>query len=190
MVIVEISSSPSQMWISSVLNRVIFNSYNPFVDSRGTFIRSFCDSWLPSAPVQGNVSITETKGTLRGFHYEKSLSSEWKLMRVIRGTIFLVCLDLAGLKEGQKKIVWKECSSQVNNRILIPSSFANCFVTLEDDVIISYAMGAKYELGDYGTICWRDPLFKDVPWPVTPRRISEKDSFATDFINEDFINWT
>ena len=170
-----------------MLNEIKFFNQYPFVDLRGEFSRTYSESWGFPTPAQTNVSITTAQGTLRGFHYEKSLSSEWKLMRVIRGEIFFVCIDISALKDGRKRILWNICSQKVNNGIFIPPTFANCFLTLKDDVIITYSMGSVYENGEYETIWWNDPVFKDVPWPITPRVISNKDSSPTDFMNENIV---
>jgi dTDP-4-dehydrorhamnose 3,5-epimerase len=152
-------------------------------DSRGFFQRTYCQSLSSQLtekhPIQTNISFNKKKYTLRGFHFETGLEKEWKLMTIVRGQIYLVVIDLRPISLEYKKIKIVNSNTITSNMFYIPPGYANGFLTLEDETIISYAMGSRYEDSTYGHINWEDEILKDVKWPNKPIVISENDRLPT-----------
>jgi dTDP-4-dehydrorhamnose 3,5-epimerase len=152
----------------------------PIYDERGSFQRTYCSSLSRQlegkSPVQTNVSINDKKYTLRGFHYEISMQKEWKLMSVVKGAIYLVVIDLRPSSKDYKKIIEINSSEADGNLFYVPSGYANAFLTLENDTIITYSMGSKYEECEYRSLFWKDKIFEEVKWPHEPLVISDNDS--------------
>lgn len=155
-------------------------SKDPIYDERGSFRRTYCSSLSTQlegkSPTQTNISINDKKYTLRGFHYEISMQKEWKLMSVIKGAIYLVVIDLRPSSNDYKKIIQINSSEYDGKLFYVPSGYANAFLTLEDETIITYSMGSVYEECEYKTIFWKDKIFQEVKWPHKPIVISNNDS--------------
>lgn len=155
-------------------------SRGPIYDERGSFQRTYCSSLSIQLegkfPIQTNVSVSEKKYTLRGFHYELSMQNEWKLMTLVKGAIYLVVIDLRQSSDEYKRIIEIDSRNTNGNLFYVPAGFANAFLTLEDNTIISYAMGSKYEECQYGSLFWKDKIFEKVNWPHQPLVISSDDA--------------
>jgi dTDP-4-dehydrorhamnose 3,5-epimerase len=131
--------------------------------------------------LQTNVSVNPKVGTFRGFHFEKSLNSEWKIMSVIAGKSFIsaICVDKS--RADYKRFYSFNVSSSDCVSLIIPPWYANSFLTLESQTIISYAMTLRFEDGDYGIISRNEPVFNDVHWPIDVSLISDKDAINTNY---------
>lgn len=149
----------------------------PFRDFRGGLTRTFDAKWFSKdiCPIQTSVSFTGQKGTLRGFHYETSLKKEWKCISFLKGDVYFALIDLRPESDTYKvtheaRIVGGQCVSY-----FVPAGYANAFLSLSDDVWVSYAMGCRYEESEYAVLNWRDPLVRDIEWPDRPLLISDRD---------------
>jgi dTDP-4-dehydrorhamnose 3,5-epimerase len=151
-----------------------------FEDERGYFMEtfradSFKDLGLPSSFVQENHSYSR-KGVLRGLHFQWD-PPMGKLMRVTRGTAFLVAVDV---RIGSPTVgKWFGVEASAENRKLVwgPASFARGFCALTDDVEVQYLCTGVYNSKAESAIRWDDADI-GIEWPLQPQTISEKDRKA------------
>lgn len=150
-----------------------------FKDSRGCFFESYnlnvFNKLIGSdiSFVQDNVSVSN-RNVLRGLHYQLE-SPQGKLVRVVKGSVFDVAVDIR--KSSPTFGMWvSEVLSDTNNRALwIPEGFAHGFLALSDTTIFMYKTTNFYEPGDEYCIAWNDPDLS-IPWPFSDEPIvSSKD---------------
>lgn len=154
-------------------------------DDRGFFARFFCkqemaEQGLNNEVVQINNSLSQKKGTLRGFHYQLSPYAEDKIVRCINGSLYDVIIDLRKDSETFGKWFGEELSAENRKMMYVPKGFAHGLITLEPDTEIFY-MVTQYYAPEYERgIRWNDPMF-NVQWPIEPVEISDKDKNHRDF---------
>jgi dTDP-4-dehydrorhamnose 3,5-epimerase len=151
-----------------------------FEDERGYFMESFRadnfrDLGLPQSFVQENHSYSR-KGVLRGLHFQWD-PPMGKLMRVTRGTGFLVAVDVRLGSPTVGKWVGIEASAENRMQVFAPPSFARGFCALSEDVEVQYLSTGVYNSKAESAVRWDDPDI-GIAWPVTPSIISEKDRKA------------
>lgn len=154
-------------------------------DERGFFARSFCqdefkEHGLIADVVQANLSWNESKGTLRGMHYQHDPYQETKFIRCTRGAIFDVIIDLRRDSPTYGDWLGVELTADNHRALYVPRDFAHGFITLEDQTEVSYLVSQGYQPGAEGGIRWNDPKF-NVQWPIDPVCVSEKDANWPDF---------
>jgi dTDP-4-dehydrorhamnose 3,5-epimerase len=165
---------------SRQLGEVVVLLPQVFHDERGYFMEtfrsdSFNDLGLPQNFVQENHSYSK-KGVLRGLHFQWD-PPMGKLMRVTRGTAFLVAVDIRPESPTLSQWVGVEASAENRKVVWAPASFARGFCTLSEDVEVQYLCTAVYNSKGESAIRWNDPDI-NVKWPVTPAIVSEKDRNA------------
>ncbi len=149
-----------------------------FPDARGFFLETYKDSdfkkaGIPFCFVQDNHSRS-SEGVLRGLHYQLPPHSQGKLVRVTRGRVWDVAVDIRRNSPTFKKWYGVELSAENNLMFFIPPGFAHGFVSLEDDTHFLYKCTDEYgKTGDRG-IRWNDPEI-DIRWPIDNPLVSEKD---------------
>lgn len=149
-----------------------------FGDERGFFLESYKKSDFVKNGIdvefkQDNHSLS-TKGVLRGLHYQKPPSAQAKLVRVIKGSVWDVAVDIRKESPTFKKWIAVELSEENKKMFYIPEGFAHGFVALTDDVHLVYKCSNEYSpLHDAG-IRWDDPEIA-VEWPVRKPLLSDKD---------------
>jgi len=138
-----------------------------FGDSRGYFMETYNQSDLREAGldrsfVQDNQSMS-VKGVLRGLHFQKQFPQA-KLVRVIRGTVFDVAVDLRASSETYGK--WHGVILSEENRLqfYIPEGFAHGFLVLSDTAEFCYKCTDFYHPNDEGGLAWNDPSI-GIEWP-------------------------
>ena len=147
-------------------------------DERGYFVetynqRDFEEAGLYYTFVQDNQSMS-VKGVLRGLHFQKEFPQA-KLVRVIRGTVFDVAVDLRKNSPTYGKWYGVELSEDNKKQFLISEGFAHGFVVLSDVAEFCYKVTDFYHPGDEGGIAYNDPDI-GIEWPVTDNLImSQKD---------------
>src|SRR5512139_2231794 len=154
-------------------------------DDRGFFARAFCEREfeahrLVTRFVQMNNSVSATRGTLRGMHYQLAPKAETKMVRCIRGALYDQILDLRRDSPTFGKAFGVELSAENRRMLYIPKGFAHGFVTLADDVEAFYFADEFYAPELERGVRWNDPRF-DLRWPVQPVVISDKDAKHRDF---------
>ena len=154
-------------------------------DARGFFSETyqrqrFSEAGVPHDWCQDNQSYSADKGVLRGLHFQVAPFAQDKLIRVLRGSIFDVAIDI---RQGSPTFSkWVSCvlSASTFNQLLIPKGFAHGFLTLEPDVEVLYKVTAPYSPQCDRGIAWNDPDI-GIVWPLEPGQqpvLSGKDASA------------
>lgn len=141
-----------------------------FADERGFFSEVWnAATWkqagIDLAFVQDNHSASRARGVLRGLHFQVPPLDQAKLVRVTRGAVFDVAVDLRRGLETFGRWVGLELSAAEWNQLLIPRGFAHGFVTLEPDSQVQYKVTAPYSPEHERTIRFDDPDI-GIEWPV------------------------
>ena len=152
-----------------------------FEDDRGYFYESYNRDQLLKYGididfVQDNQSLSH-KNVLRGLHYQNEPYGQDKLVRVIKGSVIDVAVDIRVGSPTYGKWVKVFLSEKNKLSFLIPKGFAHGFITLEDNTIFSYKCSNVYNKQSEGGIIWNDPTI-DIDWGVDIEDIiiSDKDS--------------
>lgn len=149
-----------------------------FGDSRGFFMETynekvFEDAGLKYTFVQDNHSKSH-KGVLRGLHFQKT-HPQAKLVRVIKGEVFDVAVDLRKNSPTYGKWVGEILSEDNKKMLLIPRGFAHGFLVLSDEAEFQYKCDDVYHPEDEGGIMYNDPNI-NIKWPEVDKiELSEKD---------------
>lgn len=151
-----------------------------FQDERGYFVETYNQSDMKEAGldmvfVQDNQSMS-VRGVLRGLHFQKQYP-QGKLVRVVRGAVFDVAVDLRADSKTYGKWFGVELSAENMKQFYIPEGFAHGFLVLSDEAEFCYKCTDFYHPGDEGGLLWNDPEI-GVEWPLEDEVeliISEKD---------------
>ena len=154
-------------------------------DDRGFFARAFCEKefsahGLGKNFVQVNNSLSATKGTLRGMHYQLAPRAETKLVRCIRGGLHDVILDLRNGSPTFGKSFGADLTAENRRMMYVPKGFAHGFITIEPNTEAFYFVDEFYAPEQERGIRWNDPKFK-ITWPIDPVVLSGKDKAHRDF---------
>ena len=136
-------------------------------DSRGYFMETYNENDMKEAGidikfVQDNQSCS-TKGVLRGLHFQKSFP-QGKLVRVIKGSVYDVAVDLRSNSETYGKYYGIELTEENKKQFYIPQGFAHGFLVLSDIAEFCYKCTDFYHPGDEGGMAWNDPEI-GIQWP-------------------------
>ena len=151
-----------------------------FKDERGYFVETYNQNDMKEAGldmvfVQDNQSMS-TRGVLRGLHFQKQFP-QGKLVRVVRGKVFDVAVDLRSDSKPYGKWFGVALSAENMKQFYIPEGFAHGFLVLSDEAEFCYKCTDFYHPGDEGGLAWNDPEI-GVEWPLeegVDLIISEKD---------------
>lgn len=154
-------------------------------DHRGFFARTFCakefeEHGLRTTFVQANMSKSLEKHTLRGMHYQVDGAEEAKLIRCTKGRILDVIIDIRPDSVTYCEHIAVELSADNFKQLYVPEGFAHGFLTLEEDIEVTYLVSQFYAPGKEKGIRWNDSLF-GIDWPVDSPTLSEKDAAHGDF---------
>ena len=149
-------------------------------DARGSFSRLHCPeefaaAGYPFVPAQTSLSRNPAALTLRGMHYQPDPHGETKLVRVVRGAIFDVALDLRPNSPTYRQWTAVELSADNGRAQLIPEGVAHGFLTLEADSDIVYQISPMFSPGHEAGVRWNDPAFA-IAWPKAPALMSDRDA--------------
>jgi dTDP-4-dehydrorhamnose 3,5-epimerase len=126
---------------------------------------AFRAAGISAAFVQDNESYSRRRGTVRGLHFQRDPMAQAKLVRVVRGAIFDVAVDLRPKSPGFGRWCAAELSSDNGRAMFVPRGFAHGFCALADDTLVAYKVDAAYAKGAEGGIIWNDPTI-GIDWPV------------------------
>ena len=157
-------------------------------DDRGFFARVFCKNeyeklGLNPNLVQMNTSVTPNKGTFRGMHYQVAPKAEDKIIKVTRGSLYDISLDLRPDSATFGKYFSIELNADNRTMMYIPKGFAHGYLILEDNTELIYMVTEFYSPESEHVIRWNDPKF-NIELPYEPTILSEKDKSAPDFSEE------
>lgn len=128
--------------------------------------------------MQDNHSYSAPAGTVRGCHFQIAPFAQDKLVRVLRGAIYDVAIDIRQGSPTYGKWVGCELSAAKWNQLLVPIGFAHVFMTIEPDTEVTYKVSAPYSKADERAIRWNDPAL-GIDWPdLGPVTITDKDRDA------------
>lgn len=151
-------------------------------DARGVFAetyshRDFADLGIAEAFVQDNWSRSDPVGTVRGLHFQRAPRAQAKLVRVLRGAILDVAVDLRRSAPSYARHVAIELEEGDGRMLYVPAGFAHGFCTLRPGTEIAYKVSDVYAPDCDGGIAWDDPAL-GIDWPVAPRDavLSDKDA--------------
>ena len=157
-----------------------------FSDARGFFFESysaprFKELGLPSCDfIQDNHARSETAGVLRGLHFQLPPFAQSKLVRVTRGRVWDVAVDLRAGSPTYGKWEAVELSADNFLQLFIPRGFAHGYLTMEEGVEFQYKVDAPYSPQHDSGIIWNDPDL-NILWPTQNPVLSEKDTSLGSF---------
>ena len=152
-----------------------------FGDERGFFSETFNASAFERAGidltfVQDNHAFSARQGTVRGLHFQTHPFAQAKLVRVVRGSILDVVVDIRKGSPTYGKHVSAVISAKAWNQILVPVGFAHGLCTLEPDTEVIYKVSGLYSAEHDRGLLWNDPAL-GIEWPVSAEEaiVSDKD---------------
>jgi dTDP-4-dehydrorhamnose 3,5-epimerase len=152
-----------------------------FEDSRGFFSETWNSAKLASVGfeahfVQDNQSLSTQAGTIRGLHCQVAPSIQGKLVRVIKGAIWDVAVDIRTGSPTYGQHAATILSAENWGQLWIPGGFLHGFCTLEDNTEVIYKVTCGYDRAAERAVIWNDATLA-LPWPVAPEKaiLSEKD---------------
>lgn len=152
-----------------------------FGDHRGFFSevynrRTLAEAGIDIDFVQDNHSLSACRGTVRGLHFQTPPHAQDKLVRVVRGSVFDVAVDLRRSSPTYGRHVSVVLSVEAWNQILVPVGFAHGFMTLESDTEVVYKVSDYYAPDHDEGLLWNDPAL-GIEWPIPEDEaaISDKD---------------
>lgn len=146
-----------------------------FGDDRGWFTETFNAKLLEPALgdlafVQDNHSMSGAKGTLRGLHFQAPPKAQDKLVRVVRGAVLDVAVDIRRGSPTYGKHVSALLTAQNGVQIFVPKGFAHGFITLEPETEVIYKVTDFYSREHEGGVVWDDPKLA-IEWGVAPEAV-------------------
>ncbi len=172
-------------FIETGIAGVVLVDVEPIEDERGSFARLQCRDEFgreghPFCPAQTSLSRNPTVYTLRGMHYQLPPYAETKLVRVVRGRIFDVAVDLRRGSPTHWRWTGAELSAENRRALLVPEGVAHGFLTLEADTDVLYQISPAFTPGHETGVRWNDPAF-GIEWPAPPALISARDAAYPDY---------
>ena len=156
-----------------------------FKDERGMFFESFNHNDFEDiigekiSFVQDNLSVSKLN-VVRGLHFQKPPYEQGKLVRVLKGNVIDIAVDLRKESATYGQHVSVELSKENNKMFWVPPGFAHGFSVLEEDTIFSYKCTNYYNQESESSLLWNDELL-DLDWHVEKPILSGKDKIAQIF---------
>lgn len=150
-----------------------------FNDHRGFFLETykhsdFVNNGIPQSFNQDNYSHS-IRGVLRGLHYQMQPKAQGKLVKVLRGEIFDVAVDIRNGSPTYGHWVGVTLSAEDHQLLYIPVGFAHGFCVMSDEAVVTYKATNEYTPELDRGIAWNDPDI-DISWPIKTPILSEKDA--------------
>lgn len=153
-------------------------------DERGLFCEvwsreAFAQIGLTTEFIQDNQSLSHARGVMRGLHYQLPPYAQDKLVRVVRGAIFDVAVDIDPASQTFGHWVFAELSAARWNQLFVPAGYAHGFVTLEPETEVIYKVSRPYSRTHERAIRFDDPRLA-IAWPIAAKDmlLSPKDRMA------------
>jgi dTDP-4-dehydrorhamnose 3,5-epimerase len=168
------TGSKEPKWEADPLSLAGVKLIRPVVvmDARGYFVETYQTSRFSAAGIiedfiQDNQSGSISKGTVRGLHFQIPPLAQTKLIRVLRGRILDVIVDLRRSSETYGKHMAIELADETGHQLLVPAGFAHGFCTLTANAEVFYKVDQIYSPRHERGLNWADPEL-GIDWPVTP----------------------
>jgi len=170
--------------IKSQIEGLLILKPKVFMDDRGYFFESyrfdlFNNLGIAADFVQDNESKSQ-KGVLRGLHFQNPPHAQGKLVRVVKGAVLDVAVDIRRGSDTYGQHMTIELSEENKTMLWIPEGFAHGFLTLMDNTIFQYKCTAYYNKESEGSIFWNDRDL-NINWQISSPTVSEKDMQAPHF---------
>lgn len=172
--------------ITTAISNLVLVQPDVFPDQRGYFFESYSKEkfrqlGINADFVQDNESMSQ-RLVLRGLHFQKPPFAQGKLVRVVRGSVLDVAVDLRRNSKTYGK--WESSVLSAENKLMmwIPEGFAHGFITLDDETIFQYKCTNYYDKESECGIIWNDPDLK-IEWGVENPLVSAKDLQGISFRN-------
>lgn len=169
-----------EVFETSIKDVILFKP-RVFADSRGSFFESYNQNTIATIGincnfVQDNQSHS-SKGVLRGLHYQVGENAQAKLVRVIRGSVYDVAVDIRKGSPTYGQYFGSVLSEENQLQMFVPRGFAHGFLVLEDNTIFTYKCDNFYNKPSEGGIIWNDPTIH-IDWKMDTENIllSDKDA--------------
>jgi len=149
-------------------------------DARGWFAetwsrKSLAEAGVEADFVQDNQAFNARRGTLRGLHFQQAPHPQAKLVRVLKGAIYDVAVDVRPGSPSYGRWVGAELTAQGGEQLFVPRGFAHGYCTLTDDCELFYKVDGLYAPQTEGGVIWNDPDLA-IPWPLDREPVlSDKD---------------
>jgi dTDP-4-dehydrorhamnose 3,5-epimerase len=167
-------------YIETAIKGVYIIEPKVFNDSRGYFMEAwkladFEQHIGKTSFIQDNESKSSF-GVLRGLHFQKGEASQAKLVRVIKGRVLDVAVDMRKSSPTFGQHVMVELSEENKRQFFIPRGFAHGFLVLSEEAIFTYKVDNVYAPQAESGVRWNDPQL-NIEWPIDPAKVltSEKD---------------
>jgi dTDP-4-dehydrorhamnose 3,5-epimerase len=158
-----------------------------FADSRGHFVETFniarfAAAGITATFVQDNQSLSRPRGTVRGLHCQIAPNPQGKLVRVLRGSIWDVAVDIRIGSPTYGRHAGVTLDAEAGAQLWIPPGFLHGFCTLEPDTEVLYKVSGAYDRAAERGVRWDDPSLA-LPWPITAEDVvlSDKDRVLPGF---------
>ena len=157
----------------------------PARDERGSFARlhcleAFAAAGHPFVPAQTSMARNVAAGTLRGLHWQAEPDAETKLVRVVRGRVFDVAVDVRPDSPTHRRWFGVELDAEGGRALLLGPGIAHGYVTLESETDLVYQISPAFRPGFGRGARWDDPAF-GIAWPRAPVVIGERDASFPDY---------
>lgn len=178
--------------IETEIEGVVIIEPRVFADERGCFFETFSQKEFEEKVcniifVQDNESKS-TYGVLRGLHFQKTPYAQSKLVRVIKGNVLDIAVDIRKGSPTFGKHVSVELSEENKLQLFIPRGYAHGFVVLSDEVVFQYKCDNYYQPKSEGRIMWNDPAL-NIDWQIPEQDIilSDKDKVSPLLEDSDYL---
>jgi dTDP-4-dehydrorhamnose 3,5-epimerase len=172
------------MFVATEIPDVILFTPKRHADDRGWFSETYNEQAHAAAFggvrfTQDNHSCSRRLGTLRGLHFQTPPRAQDKLVRVLRGAVIDVAVDIRVGSPTFGKHVARTLSAENGAQLFVPKGFAHGFLTLEPDTEVAYKVSDGYAPANEGCLLWSDPALA-IDWPDlgVPYTIAERDAAA------------
>jgi dTDP-4-dehydrorhamnose 3,5-epimerase len=141
-----------------------------FQDARGYFSETYNERTVAEAGivarfVQDNQSYSAVRGTIRGLHFQLPPAAQAKLVRVLRGSVYDVAVDLRTGSPTYGRWEGATLTAEGGEQLFVPRGFAHGFCTLEPDTAVAYKVDAFYAPASDSGLIWNDAALA-IDWPV------------------------
>lgn len=155
-----------------------------YTDERGYFMESYnqkkVEILIKDRFVQDNESVSH-KNVLRGLHFQVPPHAQSKLIRVIKGSILDIAVDLRKESSTYGQHFKHVLSGENKKQLYIPVGFAHGFLSLENDTILNYKCSDYYNSSSEGSIIWNDANL-NIDWGIDNPILADKDQLAENFV--------